>query len=102
MSRSRGGGAAGQRRGGGGHVGDEEFVGADLDHRFLIVQGRHARAGQHAHVALGLEQLQHAGEITVLHDGAEYATDALRASEGIALQPEGDVGVAEAAQLRAS
>ena len=44
-------------------VGDEELVGADLEHRLLVVERRDARAGQHVHVALRLEEGEQRGEV---------------------------------------
>ena len=54
-------------------VGDEELVGADLEHRLLVVERRDARAGQHLHLALRLEESEQRGEVRGLQREPEHA-----------------------------
>ncbi|EEF23086.1 conserved hypothetical protein, partial [Ricinus communis] len=72
-----GGVAAVGQVGGGAHAGHVELVGADLQDRLLVVHRRHARAGQHVHAALRLEEGNQCGEITGLEGETEQRARAL-------------------------
>ena len=65
----------GGRRNIGGDTGDEEIVGADLQHRLLVVQCRDARRRQNLHLALGLQEFHQRGEAAGLEGQAEQRRD---------------------------
>ena len=49
-----------------GHFRHEKLVRTDFEHRLLVIQRRDARAGQHMHITLRLQEIQQCGKIAGL------------------------------------
>ena len=71
------------------HFGNEELVGADLDHGLLVVERGYARAAQHLHIALRLQEVQQRGEVAGLEG---QAVEAAAQRAGGHVQARGDGG----------
>ena len=54
-------------------IGNKEFIDADLEHRFLIIDTGNARARQYLHIALGFQEIQQRREVGALKSQTKEA-----------------------------